>query len=118
MKFLDLYNQDKRILNSIKKDFNQIIKKSDFILGKKVFEFEEKFAKYCNTKFSISCANGTDAIYLAIKSLNLPENSEVIVPAMTYCSTIFSVLRAGYKPVLVDIDYNRSVVSAKEIKKN
>ena len=117
MKFLDLYNQDKRILNSIKKDFNQIIKKSDFILGKKVFEFEEKFAKYCNTKFSVSCANGTDSIYLAIKSLNLPENSEVIVPAMTYCSTIFSVLRAGCKPVLVDIDYNRSVVSAKEIKK-
>ena len=46
MKFLDLYNQDKSILKLISRDINKIIKKSDFILGNKVKEFEDKFAKY------------------------------------------------------------------------
>ena len=101
MKFLDLYNQDKSILKLISRDINKIIKKSDFILGNKVKEFEDKFAKYCETKYAVSCANGTDALFLAINSLNLPKGSEVILPAMTYCSTLFSVMRCNLKPILV-----------------
>ena len=117
MKFLDLYNQDKSILKLISRDINKIIKKSDFILGNKVKEFEDKFAKYCETKYAVSCANGTDALFLAINSLNLPKGSEVILPAMTYCSTLFSVIRCNLKPILVDIDKNTSTISVEEIKK-
>ena len=117
MKFLDLYNQDKSILKLISRDINKIIKKSDFILGNKVKEFEDKFAKYCETKYAVSCANGTDALFLAINSLNLPTGSEVILPAMTYCSTLFSVMRCNLKPILVDIDKNTSTISVEEIKK-
>ena len=51
MKFLDLYSQDKPILNIINKDINKIIINSDFILGKKTREFEQEFARYCNSKF-------------------------------------------------------------------
>ena len=104
MKFLDIYSQDKPILNKIYKDVKKVIRKSDFILGQKTKEFEQKFAKYCNSKFAISCGNGTDALYIAIKSLNLPKNSEVILPAMTWCSTLFTVVQANLKPILVDSD--------------
>ncbi len=117
MKFLDIYSQDKPILNKIYKDIKKIITKSDFINGQKTREFEEEFAKYCKTKFAIGCGNGTDALYIALKSLNLKEGSEVILPAMTWCSTLFSVLQAGLKPVLVDIEPNSPTISIDGIKK-
>ena len=103
MKFLDIYNQDKNIIKFILKDIKKVIKNTNFILGKEVDFFEKNFAKYCNSRFALGCGNGTDALYLAIKSLNLPKGSEVILPAMTYCSTLFAVIEAGLKPVLVDI---------------
>lgn len=117
MKFLDLYSQDKPILNKINKDINKIIINSDFILGKNTREFEQEFAKYCNSKFAIGCGNGTDALYIAIKALNLPKGSEVILPAMTWCSTLFAVIQAGLKPILVDIEKNSPTISIDEIKK-
>jgi len=117
MKFLDLYSQDKSLLNEIKKNIKKNIINSDFILGKKTKEFEKNFAKYCNTKFALGCGNGTDALYIAIKALNLPKGSEVILPAMTLCSTLFAVIQAGLKPVLVDIEKNSPTISIDEIKK-
>ena len=115
MKFLDIYNQDKDIINLILKDIKKVIKNTNFILGKGQF-FERNFAKYCKSKFAIGCGNGTDALYMAIKSLNLPKGSEVILPAMTYCSTLFAVIEAGLKPVLVDVK-NNPTISPEEIKK-
>lgn len=116
MKFFDIYNQDKKLHKKILIDLKLLFRKTDFILGASVEKFEKEFASYCNTKYAIGCANGTDAIYLALKSLNLKKNSEVIMPAMTYCSTIFSIIRAGLKPVLVDIEKNSPVISNEKIK--
>ena len=116
MKFLDIYNQDKNIINLILKDIKKVIKNTNFILGEEVNFFERNFAKYCKSKFAIGCGNGTDALYMAIKSLNLPKGSEVILPAMTYCSTLFAVIEAGLKPVLVDVK-NNPTISPEEIKK-
>ena len=117
IKFLDIYKQDKKIHKLIFSDFKKIINKSDFILGRYVNIFEKEFAEYCKVKYSISCGNGTDALTIALKSLKLPNNSEVIIPAMTYCSTIFAVINANLKPVLVDTEYLRSTISLEEIKK-
>ena len=117
IKFLDLKKQDRKIHNFILSDIKKIINNNNFILGKYVYSFEEKFAKFCNAKYAISCANGTDALTLALKSLDLPKNSEVIIPAMTYCSTAFSVINANLKPILADIDYLQPSISLKEIKK-
>ena len=88
--FLDIYRQDKNINLKILSSIKKTIKKGDFILGDNVKEFEDKFSRFVNSKYSIGCANGTDALYLALKSLKLPKNSEVIVPAMTWISTVFS----------------------------
>ena len=117
IKFYDIYKQDKNIHNQFLKELKIHFKKSDFILGNSVEIFEKKFSKFTKSKFSISCANGTDALYLALKCLNLPKNSEVIVPAMTWISTVLSVVNNNLKPVLVDVDKNDALISLKDIKK-
>jgi len=116
IKFLDLYKQDKKLHKSIIRDIKKLFKNTDFILGKEVTIFENNFAKYCGSKFAISCANGTDALTIALKSLNLPEQSEVIIPAMTYCSTAFSVINANLKPVLVDTEYLTPTMNLNDLK--
>ncbi len=115
IKFLDIAEQDKKIQKLIFNDIKKIIKNNNFILGDKVIKFEKYFAKYCGAKYAISCANGTDALTIALKVLNLPKNSEVIIPAMTYCSTAFSVINAGLKPVLADIEHTTPTISCDEI---
>lgn len=102
--FLNIKKQDKKIKKKILFDIKKIVNNNNFILGNDVFEFEKKFAFFCGSKYAVSCANGTDALTISLKILNLPKNSEVIIPAMTYCSTAFAVINAGLKPVLVDIE--------------
>ncbi len=115
IKFFDLYKQDKIHHKKIISKFKKIITKTNYILGDEVQIFENNFAKFVGSKYAIGCANGTDALTIALKSLNLPKNSEVIIPAMTYCSTAFSVINCGLKPVLVDIGYNKSSIDTNMI---
>ncbi len=117
IKFLNIKKQDKEIKKHILNDIKKTINNNNFILGEDVFKFEKAFAKFCNSKYAISCANGTDALTIALKILNLPKNSEVIIPAMTYCSTAFAVINAGLKPVLVDLENNKPTININEIKK-
>ena len=117
IKFYDIYRQDQKLHVSMLNDIKKIFKKGDFILGNDVLSFEKNFSRFCNSKFSIGCANGTDALTIALKSLNLKKNSEVIIPAMTYCSTAFSVINANLKPVLVDTEFMKSTISISHLKK-
>ena len=117
IKFFDLYKQDKIHHKKIISKFKKIINKTNYILGDEVKIFENNFAQFIGSKFAIGCANGTDALTIALKSLDLPKNSEVIIPAMTYCSTAFSVINCGLKPVLVDIENNSSSIDIKKIQK-
>ncbi len=115
IKFLDIYNQDKNLHSSMIKDIRNIFKKGDFILGEHVKKFENKFSNFCGSKFSLGCANGTDALTIALKALNLKKNSEVIIPSMTYCSTAFSIINANLKPVLVDVDFMKPTINIDRI---
>ena len=116
IKFLDLFKQDKNIHKSILNKINRLFKKGDFILGKEVELFEKNFSKFCGSKYAVCCANGTDALTLDLKSLNLPKNSDVLIPAMTYCSTAFAIYNANLKPVLVDIKINSSTIDLNKLK--
>ncbi len=117
IKFYSIKKSDNKIKNKIYSSIKKVIKKNNFILGEEVFEFENKFKKLCKSKYAISCSNGTDAITLALLSLNLKKNSEVIIPAMTYASTFYAVINAGLKPVLVDINSNNPLINFEHIKK-
>ena len=94
--------------------FDSFLTSGQYILGEQVQNFETEFANYCGSKYCVGVANGLDALVLALKVLDLPPNSEVIVPSNTYIATILSIINAGLKPVLVEpkidtynIDYNK-----------
>lgn len=117
IKFFNISKQDNNISKKIITDIKKIIKSNSFINGSAVNNFEKNFAKYCGSKYAIACANGTDAIFFALKALGLKKGSEVILPAMTYCSTIFSVMNCNLKPVLVDIQDNSPLINLNNIKR-
>jgi dTDP-4-amino-4,6-dideoxygalactose transaminase len=117
IKFFDISRQDKKIQKEIIIKISNSIKKNKFILTKEVSNFENEFANFCGTKFAIGVGNGTDAIYIALKSLGLKKNDEVIIPAMTWKSTIVSVSNCQLKPVLVDINKDNSNINLDDLKK-
>lgn len=84
--------------------FANVLKSGWFVLGSEVEEFEKEFARYCSSDFGVGVASGLDALMLALKALDLPEGSEVIVPSNTYIATILAILQAGHRPVLVEPD--------------
>ena len=70
--------------------------------GKFVKEFEKKFSQYNSRKFGVAVSSGTAALEVAIKSLNLKKNSEVIIPSFSIIATALCVVKCGLKPILVD----------------
>jgi perosamine synthetase len=72
--------------------------------GNYVRDFEKKFASYNRRKFGIAVSSGTAALEIALKSLNLKKNSEVIIPTFSIISTALCVIKLGLKPILVDCD--------------
>jgi len=96
---------------------SRLIKRKNFIGGDEVENFQKNFSSYNKSKFCLGVANGTDAIEIALESLGIPKNSEVIVPNFTFLSPAEAVLRGGYKLVLADIDLNDFTICTKSIKK-
>ena len=72
--------------------------------GPYIKKFENNFAKYHKKKYGISVSNGTAALEVAIKSLNLKKGSEIIIPAFSIISTALCVIKNNLKPILVDVD--------------
>ncbi len=126
MKFIDLNNQYKKIKLNLLKKLKINLKNTDFIIGKNVKLLEKKLLEFSGSKYCISCANGTDALTLALMSINLNQNEIVFVPSFTYVSTAESVAQIGGKPFFVDVDklsYNidtysleKSILDAKKKK--
>ena len=77
-------------------------------MGSAVNECEKSFAKRTGAKYAISVGNGTDALLLSLKALNIGPGDEVITVPYTFIATVGSIVTAGAKPVFVDIkeDYN------------
>ena len=107
-----------RLYSEEKKNINQCIK-TNWISseGKFVKDFEESFSKFNNRKFGIAVSSGTAALEVAVKSLNLRKNSEVIIPSFSIISTALCVIKLGLKPVLVDCDINTWNTNPDEILK-
>jgi dTDP-4-amino-4,6-dideoxygalactose transaminase len=102
IKFLDLKKQYKEMKDEIDKAIFNVIENTAFVGGKYVEEFENSFVSYLGVKNVIGVGNGTDALEIALWSLDLPKNSEVIVPANTFIATSEAVSRNGLKVKFVD----------------
>ncbi len=113
--FNNIYNQDKIILPKILNNLKKIIKKGNFILGNEVKNFEKNFSKFTKTKYCVGCANGSDALYLALKSLNLKKKDEVIIPDMTYIATASAVINNGCKLRLADVNLDNASIDQKDL---
>jgi len=90
------------------KEVEKVVKKGDYTLGKEVDICERNFAKRTGAKYAISVGNGTDALLLTLKALNIGPGDEVITVPYTFIATVGSIVTAGATPVFVDIkeDYN------------
>ena len=82
--------------------------------GKFVDQFEKKFAKLNKRRFGVTVSNGTAALEIALKSLELKKNDEVIIPTFTIISSILCIIKLGLKPILVDADINNWNMSVDE----
>jgi len=116
--FTDVSPFNNKIKRLINKSILKTVKNKDFILGKNVKKFEKRFSKLSNSKFAVGCASGTDALLLALKSLNLKKNHEVIIPGMSYISTGLCASLNNNKIIFADIDNHTGLISFESIKKN
>ncbi|SUA56892.1 UDP-4-amino-4-deoxy-L-arabinose--oxoglutarate aminotransferase [Oligella urethralis] len=104
MQFIDLAAQQARIKDQIDANIQKVLAHGKYILGPEVAELEEKLANYTGAKYCISCANGTDALQIALMALGVGPGDEVITPGFTYIATAETSAVLGAKPVYVDID--------------
>src|SRR5690606_7977235 len=104
MDFIDLKTQQARIKKKIDAAIARVLAHGQYILGPEVAELEEKLADYTGAKYCISCANGTDALQIALMALGVGPGDEVITPGFTYIATAEAAAVLGAKPVYVDIN--------------
>jgi dTDP-4-amino-4,6-dideoxygalactose transaminase len=91
---------NEKIINAIK----EVVEEKWFVLGEELIKFEDEFSNYIGTKYGIGVNSGSDALFIAIKSLGIGKNDEVITVSHTFISTVDAICRNNAKPVFVDID--------------
>ncbi|MFM8640985.1 MAG: DegT/DnrJ/EryC1/StrS family aminotransferase, partial [Planctomycetota bacterium] len=101
---LDLKAQYATIRKEVEPVVLEVCESQYFIGGPKIDQLEKEVAAYCHAKHAIGCANGSDAILLALQALDIGPGDEVILPTFTFFATAGSVHRLGARPVFVDID--------------
>jgi len=116
VRFIDFTEQYATIKDKIEKDLHQVFEKGNFILGQEEKDFETEFAKYCDVPYAVGVNSGTDALYIALSSLNISVGDEVILPAFTFIATALCVSYTGAKPVFVDIEDETYNIDPKKIK--
>lgn len=105
--FNDLNAQYVGLKSEIDTAISDVIEHSSFVRGPYVSKFEEEFSKTIGSKYCVSCANGTDALYIAMKALGLESGDEVIAPAHTWISTTSTITQAGGEVVFCDTDEDK-----------
>ena len=101
---VDLNGQYRKIRWQVNREIKKVINTSSFVNGPIVKEFQNNLQEYLGVKHVIPCANGTDALQIALMALNLERGDEVITTNFSFASTIEVILLLGLKPVVIDID--------------
>lgn len=116
IKFLDLKKQYDSLADEIDDAIRETIRTSSYVGGPNVKKFEDSFKEFVHTAFCVGVANGTDALEIGLRSLNLPMQSEVIVPANSFISTSEAVTTSGHNIVFCDIDPQTSNICVKDLR--
>lgn len=102
IQMVDLGSQYELIKSEVTQAIQEVIDTTAFINGPQVKEFATNLAKYTGSKYVIPCANGTDALQIAMMALDFKPGMEVIVPTFTYVATVEVIALLGLKPVFID----------------
>jgi dTDP-4-amino-4,6-dideoxygalactose transaminase len=117
MQFLNLEKQYKSIKKEIDAAIKRVLDGGVFVGGKEVEGFEKEISRFCKTKHAIAVNSGTDALFLALKSLGVTKGDEVITTPFTFIATAEAIVNSGAKPVFVDIDPKTFNIDCSEIEK-
>ena len=117
LQMVDLKSQYKKIKKEVDAAIKTCLDSTAFIGGAQVAAFQKNLETYLNVKHVIPCANGTDALQIALMVLDLQSGDEVIVPAFTYVATAEVIALLGLKPVMVDVDSKTFNITPKIIEK-
>ena len=117
IQMVDLKGQYEKIKKEIDQSISEVISNSSFINGPQVGKFEQDLAAFHKVDHCISCANGTDALQIAMMAVDLKPGDEIIAPAFTYIATVEAAALLGVKVVLADSDpltFNLSIKSTEQ----
>lgn len=117
IQMVDLISQYKHIEEEIQIGFDQVLNTASFINGQQVTQFANNLENYLQVKNVIPCANGTDALQIALMALDLKPGDEVITADFTFAATVEVINLLNLKSVLVDVDYNTFTIHPEAIKK-
>ena len=115
--FVDLKAQYLSIKPEIDAAIEDILTNTAFIGGPKITAFESDFASYMNASHCIACANGTDAIEIALEALEIGDGDEVIVPAMSWIATSEAVSTVGAKPIFADVLPEKFTIDPEDVRR-
>ncbi len=115
--FFDINRMHKPIQQSIHNKFKEVLESGSFILGDFVESFENEFAAYIGTKFACGVDNGTSALELILRALDIKEGDEVITSPASFISSSSAIAFTGAEPVFVDIDPKTYNINPELIKK-
>jgi len=116
IEFIDLKAQQARIKDKLDARIQSVLEHGAYIMGPEVRELEGKLAEFCGAKHALTCANGTDALHLALMALGATEGDAIFCPSFTFAATAEIVPHVRATPVFVDVDsrtFNMSVESLK-----
>jgi len=99
---LDLTRYDDQLMDEFREAFERVLQSGHYILGAEVEAFEKECAEYIGVKHAIGVSSGTDALLLALMTLNIGAGDEVVCPTYSFFATAGSIWRMGAKPVFVD----------------
>ncbi|MBK1895942.1 DegT/DnrJ/EryC1/StrS family aminotransferase [Chryseobacterium paridis] len=117
IQMVDLQSQYYKIKNDVDNAVLNVMDSAAFINGPEVKSFQNELESYLEVKHVIPCANGTDALQIALMALDLKEGDEVITADFTFAATVEVIHLLKLKSVLVDVDYDTFTISTEEIRK-
>lgn len=104
MEFIDLHRQYRALQENIDARIKGVLERGQYIGGEEVRELSERLAAYCGTQYCLTCANGTDALTLALRCFNVKKGDAVFVPDFTFFASAETVALEGATCVFVDVE--------------
>jgi UDP-2-acetamido-2-deoxy-ribo-hexuluronate aminotransferase len=114
---VDLKSQYKKIKKQVLASINEVLNEATFINGPSVKKFSTHLSEYLGVKHVIPCANGTDALQIAMMALNFQPGDEIIVPSFTYVATAEVIALLKLTPIMVDVQYDTFNIDVKKIER-